>query len=210
MHFYRLPAVCAAVFMLCLLCLFAHGQGQVKNKSRRHIRQDSLTQEMNSRISDSILQEAEIKDTTVPFMVNKVEAYSFSLNRSEAFFDRRFDTTDILRSLSGLERGLNNFHNRMERNVVPMNLRNLNTADILLDETKERLNNWLKSLDQYIGQLNAIHQRIREVKHDSTLLNDSLNTVLHGQMAAVHDRSLLLDSILHAMSLDCLPFVMSS
>jgi|KBSMisStaDraftv2_1062788.scaffolds.fasta_scaffold01772_4 small-conductance mechanosensitive channel len=201
MHFYRLPAVCAAVFMLCLLCLFAHGQGQVKNKSRRHIRQDSLTQEMNSRISDSILQEAEIKDTTVPFMVNKVEAYSFSLNRSEAFFDRRFDTTDILRSLSGLERGLNNFHNRMERNVVPMNLRNLNTADILLDETKERLNNWLKSLDQYIGQLNAIHQRIREVKHDSTLLNDSLNTVLHGQMAAVHDRSLLLDSILHAVTI---------
>ena len=68
--------------------------------------------ELNSRISDSILREAEIKDTTVPYMVNKIESYTFSLNRAESFFDHRFDTTDILKSLTGLERGLNFFHNR--------------------------------------------------------------------------------------------------
>ena len=157
--------------------------------------------DLNSRISDSILQESEIKDTTVPYMVNKIESYSFSLNRAENFLDRSFDTTGIILSISGLERGLNYFHARLERNDNPLNLRNLNTSLVLLNESKETLEDWNKSLTVYIEELNKIHQRIREVKHDSSLLNDSLDAVLHGQMKAMRDRSLSLDSILHSTTI---------
>ncbi len=134
-------------------------------------------------------------------MVNKIETYSFSLNRAENFLDRNFDTTGIIKTISGLERGLNYFHARLERSDNPLNLRNLNTSLVLLNESKETLEDWNKSLSAYVGELNNIHQRIREVKHDSSLLNDSLDTVLHGQMKAVHDRSLSLDSILHTTTI---------
>ena len=192
------------LFVLMLLCFFGiQVNAQVKKKHFVHHRQkiDTSAMDLNSKISDSILQEAEIKDTTVPYMVNKIESYSFSLNRAENFLDRSFDTTGIIKSISGLERGLNYFHARLERNDNPLNLRNLNTSLVLLNESKETLEDWKESLSAYVDQLNNIHQRIREVKHDSTLLNDSLDAVLHGQMKAMHDRSLLLDSILHTTTI---------
>ena len=156
--------------------------------------------ELNSRIADSILREAEIKDTTVPFMVNKIETYTFSLNQAENFFDNGFDTTDILNSLTSMERGLVFFHNRLNRHDIPMNLRNLNTATVMLGESQEKLEDWNENLLTYSTQLNKIHEQIRVVKHDSSLLNDSLNNILHGQMNAVYSRSLSLDTILHNTS----------
>jgi potassium-dependent mechanosensitive channel len=193
--------IISSLILLCFFCI--QTSAQVKKKHFIHRRQkiDTSAMDLNSKISDSILQEAEIKDTTVPYMVNKIETYSFSLNRAENFLDRNFDTSGIVKSISGLERGLNYFHARLERNDNPLNLRNLNTSLVLLNESKETLEDWKESLSIYIDQLNSIHQRIREVKHDSTLLNDSLDAVLHGQMKAMHDRSLLLDSILHTTTI---------
>jgi potassium efflux system protein len=181
--------------VFCVSCSLVSAQVK-KRKIHRH-KIDTTAMELNSRISDSILQEAEIKDTTIPFMVNKIETYTYSLNRAENFFDRDFDTMGIMKSVSGLERSLNFFHNRLDRNDNPLNLRSLNTSSVLLGESRETLEDWDKLLDGYSLQLNSIHQRIRIVKHDSSLLNDSLNNILHGQMKAVYDRSLSLDSTLH-------------
>jgi potassium efflux system protein len=191
----------SVLILTCFFCSLANAQ--VKKKRVIHHRQkiDTSAMDLNSRISDSILQESEIKDTTVPYMVNKIESYSFSLNRAENFLDRSFDTTGIILSISGLERGLNYFHARLMRNDNPLNLRNLNTSLVLLNESKETLEDWNKSLTVYLEELNKIHQRIREVKHDSSLLNDSLDAVLHGQMKAMRDRSLSLDSILHTTTI---------
>jgi potassium-dependent mechanosensitive channel len=188
------------VFLLFTFC-FCQAHAQVRKRAARHSKIDTSALELNSRISDSILNEKDIKDTTVPNMVNKVESYSFSLNRAENFFDRRIDTTGILKSLSAMERGLNFFHNRLERNDNPLNLRNLNTASVLLGESRETMTDWQKSLDVYIDQLNGIHERIRTVKHDSSLLNDSLNAILHGEMRAVYERSLSLDSVYHSSAI---------
>jgi potassium-dependent mechanosensitive channel len=185
--------------LFCLSCGLA--KAQVKKRVHKRPKADSAAMEMNSRFSDSILQETEIKDTTVPYMVNKVESYSFSLNRAENFFDKSIDTAGMLKSLSGIERSLNYFHNRLDRNDNPLNLRNLNTASVLLGETRETIEGWEKLLSGYVGELNNIHLRIRSVKHDSTLLNDSLNSVLHGQMRAVYDRSLSLDSLYHTSTI---------
>jgi potassium-dependent mechanosensitive channel len=187
-----------AIFICLLFCLcYFMANAQVKKRVIRRPKIDSSAIDLNSRISDSILNEKEIKDTTVPNMVNKVETYSFSLNRAENFFERRMDTTGLLKSLSGMERALNYFHNKLERNDNPLNLRNLNTASVLLGESRETMSDWQKTLDNYIDQLNGIHQRIRTVKHDSSLLNDSLNLILHGEMKSVYERSLSLDSVYH-------------
>ena len=183
----------SAVFCAC--CVLT--QAQVKKRKIHRQKIDTTAMELNSRISDSILQEAEIKDTTIPFMVNKIESYTYSLNRAENFFDRNVDTAGLMKSVSGLERTLNFFHNRLDRTDNPLNLRNLNTASVLLGESRETLDDWDKLLDRYSVELNSIHQRIRVVKHDSSLLNDSLNNILHGQMKAVYDRALSLDSTLH-------------
>jgi potassium efflux system protein len=191
-----------AFFACLVLCLcYCMATAQVKKRVTHRPKVDSAALDLNSRISDSILNEKEIKDTTVPNMVNKVETYSFSLNRAENFFEKRLDTTGILKSLSGMERALNYFHNRLERNDNPLNLRSLNTASVLLGESRETMSDWQKSLDIYIDQLNGIHQRIRTVKHDSTLLNDSLNQILHGEMKTVYERSLSLDSLYHTAAI---------
>jgi potassium-dependent mechanosensitive channel len=195
---YRLKAIFAC--FLFFLCYYA-ANAQVKKRTRLRPKVDSATLDLNSRISDSILNEKEIKDTTVPNMVNKVETYSFSLNRAENFFEKRLDTAGMLKSLSGIERALNYFHNKLERNDNPLNLRSLNTASVLLDESRETMSGWQKSIDIYIDQLNGIHQRIRTVKHDSTLLNDSLNQILHGEMKSVFERSLSLDSMYHTAAI---------
>jgi small-conductance mechanosensitive channel len=195
MPFPRRLRFISLALLYCLACFFS--QAQVKKRVIHRHKTDTAAMELNSRISDSILRETEIKDTTVPFMVNKIESYTFSLNRAESFFDQQFDTTDILKSMSDLERRLNFFHNRLNRTDNPMNLRSLSTSSVMLGESQESLEDWNQRLVNYSDQLNAIHQRIRIVKHDSSLLNDSLNNVLHGQMNAVHSRSLSLDTILH-------------
>jgi potassium efflux system protein len=191
-----------AIF-ICLLCSFCcfMVNAQVKKRTIYKPKTDSSAIDLNTRISDSILNEKEIKDTTVPNMVNRVETYSYSLNRAENFFERRMDTTGLLKSLSGKERALNYFHNRLERNDNPLNLRNLNTASVLLGESRETMTEWQKLLDNYIDKLNGIHERIRTVKHDSTLLNDSLNQILHGEMKSVYERSLSLDSVYHNVAI---------
>jgi hypothetical protein len=79
-------------------------------------------------------------------MVNKVANYSFSLNRAENFFDKRLDTAGCP-TLSRMERGLNYFHNKLERNDNPLNLGNLNTAYVLLGESRETMSDWQESLD---------------------------------------------------------------
>jgi potassium efflux system protein len=191
---YRLKTIFACFLFSLSFCMT---NAQVKKRIKHRPKVDSAALDLNSRISDSILNEKEIKDTTVPNMVNKVATYSFSLNRAENFFDKRLDTAGLLQSLSRMERALNYFHNKLERNDNPLNLRNLNTASVLLGESRETMSDWQESLDSYIDQLNGIHQRIRTVKHDSTLLNDSLNQILHGEMRSVYDRSLSLDSTYH-------------
>ena len=186
------------ILTFSLICLFSSmAMAQVKKTRIHRQRIDSTVMEMNNRLSDSLLQEKEIKDTTVPYMVNKVESYSFSLNRAENFFARNLDTTGIMKSLTDMERSLNYFHNRLDHNDNPMNLRSLSTASVLLDESRETLEGWEKTLVLYTSQLNSIHQQIRIVKHDSSLLNDSLNLILRGQMKTVYNRSLSLDSVLH-------------
>ena len=195
---YRLKAIFACLFFSFCFCL---ANAQVKKRVKHRPKVDSAILELNSRISDSILNEKEIKDTTVPNMVNKVETYSFSLNRAENFFERRLDTAGMFQGLSKMERGLNYFHNKLERNDNPLNLRNLNTASVLLGESRETMTDWQKSLDFYIDQLNGIHQLIRTVKQDSSLLNDSLNQILHGEMSSVYERSLSLDSVYHTAAI---------
>jgi potassium-dependent mechanosensitive channel len=191
-HWLRIIIVSAFCCMICGL-----STAQQKKRKVHHQKIDSSVMDLTSKLSDSILQEAEIKDTTVPYMVNKIESYSFSLNRAENFFDRSLDTAGILKSLSGMERGLNYYHKRLDQNENPMNLRNLSTSSVLLSEMRETLEGWEKLLIDYTEQLNNIHQKIRLVKHDSSLLNDSLNIILRGQMRVVYNRSLSLDSILH-------------
>ena len=191
--------ICVKVFPLFLVligysCL---GLAQIKKRVHHHRKNDSALLDMNSRLSDSLLQEAEIKDTVLPNMVNKVESYSFSLNRAESFLNGNLDTAGMLKALSGLERGLNYLHNALELNDNPLNLRNLNTASVLLDESGERLREWQKLLDGYSDQMDLTHDQIRKIKHDSSLMNASLDSSLHGEMKAVYDRSLSLDSLQH-------------
>ncbi len=168
-----------------------------RKKQKRPRRNDSALMELNSRLSDSILQETDIKDTIVPNMVNKVESYSFSLNRAEAFLNRRPDTTGLVKTLSGLERAMNGLHNRLEKNANNINLRNLNTGAVLLAEAEETLKGWNTTLANYQAQMNANHDKIRTIKHDSTLQDSALDSSLHGLMGLVYQRTLSLDSDQH-------------
>ena len=74
-----------------LICVQAMGQTKKRTVHRQKL--DTTTNDLTSKISDSILREAEVRDTTVPYMVNKIESYTFSLNRAENFFDRKLVAT---------------------------------------------------------------------------------------------------------------------
>ena len=185
--------VIACIAVIIALPSFA----QYKKRVHRNHKADSSMNEINSRLSDSILQEAAIKDTTVPNMVNKIESYSFILNRAEAFQSRNLDTGGILGALSGLEHGLNYFKNRLQQSDNPLNLRNLNTASVLLGESAERLSGWTTQLGGYGIEMDNNLNSIRKIKHDTTLINPALDSVLRGQLTTVHDKAVALDSIQH-------------
>lgn len=182
------------VFMCVLIWTIASEYTYSQKKKHSVSRKDSLEQDINARMADSILQIQAIKDTTIPSLVNKVRSYSFILNRSGSFYRRKPDTSGIMTGLKGMERGLNFFKSRMERAENQLNLRNLNTAVTLLQESAERLSDWQKTLSDYSDRTSKANANVQKILHDSSLQNQSADSALHGQLSNLLEKAHTTDS----------------
>lgn len=145
-------------------------------------------------IHDSLAIKA-MSDTVVPKIVNKIETYTFTISRSSSFFRHRIDTSKISTALPGIEKGLTFFKNRLDKSDVEMNLRNLNTFSIMLQESADKLAVWQQNLNDYSEQLIKSNLEIKRIINDATLKTSLPDTALIRQAQSVLKKAHALDSI---------------
>lgn len=175
------------VIIFILLCItLQKGFAQHKLSPEDSIRKEQI------RDSISLKQQA---DTAVSKIASKIETYTFTISRSSNYFKRRMDTTKIAAGLPSLEKGLTYFKNRLDKNDAEMNLRNLNTFTIMLQEQGSKLADWQKSLADYSEQIVKSNQEVKKIINDGTLKLNIPDTSLSRQVQNVLRKAHNLDSV---------------
>src|SRR6185312_7278875 len=90
-----------------------------------------------------------LNDTLIPELVNKVESYTYTIDRNDFLLTRNFDLQSIRNALPDIEKRLDGFKLRFEQQGGNMNLRGLNSATILLGETSKKLTDYKAILTNY-------------------------------------------------------------
>ncbi len=178
------------VTIATIIIVFFFGATQFVHAQKHDPKKDSLKQ---IAIKDSITKA--LADTVVPKIVNKIETYSFTLSRSSNYFKRRMDTTKIATALPSLEKSLSFFKKRIDRNDAEMNLRNLNTFSIMLQESANKLADWQTNLNEYSEILTKNNHEVKKIINDASLKITLPDTALNRQVKNVLRKAELLDSV---------------
>ncbi|MEO8853456.1 MAG: mechanosensitive ion channel domain-containing protein [Ginsengibacter sp.] len=125
-----------------------------------------------------------LNDTLIPDLVNKVESYTYKIDRNNFLLSRNFDLTPIRNALPDIEKRLDGFKLRFEQLGQNMNLRGLNSATILLGETSKKLSDYKATLTDYSVQLTNSGEIVRKILSDSALNQLVSDSVLNDQ---IHD-----------------------
>ena len=124
-----------------------------------------------------------LNDTLIPALVNKVESYTFTIDRRNFLLSRNFDLSPIENALPDIEKELDGFKSRFEKHGQKMNLRGLNSSTILLLEISKKLTEYKATLTDYNVQLAKGDVVINKILSDpvlSLLVSDSiLNEQVH-------------------------------
>jgi potassium-dependent mechanosensitive channel len=125
-----------------------------------------------------------LNDTLIPELVNKVESYTYTIDRNDFLLTRNFDLQSIRNALPDIEKRLDGFKLRFEQQGGNMNLRGLNSATILLGETSKKLTDYKAILTDYSVELTNSGEVVKKILNDPALTQLVSDSVLNDQ---VHD-----------------------
>lgn len=134
-------------------------------------------------------------DTLIPSIVNKVAAYTFTIDRNTFFLRRKFNMTTIGATLPQLEKSIQGFKMRLEKRGGQMNLRSLNSGAIMLGEISQKLTDYKTILSSYSRQLSKNNVDVKKIITDPQLKIQVPDSILNEQIADLRTESLLLDSM---------------
>jgi potassium-dependent mechanosensitive channel len=123
-----------------------------------------------------------LNDTLIPELVNKVESYTYTIDRNNFLLSRNFDLTAIRSALPDIEKRLDRFKLMLEQQGENMNLRGLNSATILLGETSKKLTDYKAILTDYSVQLTKSREIVKKILSDSALTQLVSDSVLNDQI----------------------------
>jgi potassium-dependent mechanosensitive channel len=123
-----------------------------------------------------------LNDTLIPELVNKVESYTYTIDRNNFLLSRNFDLTAIRSALPDIEKRLDRFKLMFEQQGENMNLRGLNSATILLGETSKKLTDYKAILTDYSVQLTKSREIVKKILSDSALTQLVSDSVLNDQI----------------------------
>lgn len=155
---------------------------------------NGFSQEISKKIKDS-LASALNGDTVIPAIVGKVEAYSFTIDRSSYMVKKKYNIAPIAVALPPIETILKAFKSRLQRKGRLMNLRGLNSAVILIGESADKLTNYQNLLTDYSSQLAKSNAEVKKIIADPMLHSDFVDSVLMSQLDDVLAESLSLDTL---------------
>jgi small-conductance mechanosensitive channel len=174
------PSVFKRSIWLILFCLIqVVGFAQKKKKVFAH---------------DSVLITAK-QDTVIFYLINKIAAYTLTIDRNNAFIDREINTEEIIDTLPGIENQLKKFKARLESGNSSWNLRGLNSTTILLKGVVEDLTEFDHQLEDYSTKLSSNNKALAKILNDSVIHTAMPNQVLQDQMDDVSFEAYKLDSI---------------
>ncbi len=146
------------------------------------------------QLKDSLLRVNE-SDTIVPFLLNKVQTYTLTIDRNTTFINRNIDLSEVKDTLSGIESLLKRFKLRLEAGSRTWNLRGLNSTSILLKATATDLTDFQKTLVNYSKQLTINNNDLQVILKDSLLNEVMPDSILQVQMDDVRQEAFELDTI---------------
>lgn len=136
-----------------------------------------------------------VVDTLIPSLVNKVAAYTFTIDRNTFFLQRKFNMTPIAANLPQIERSIKGFKTRLERRGRQMNLRSLNSGAILLREISDNLTDYKTVLSNYSNQLKKSNADVKKILADPQLKIEVPDSILEEQLQDLLVESRHLDSM---------------
>ncbi len=143
---------------------------------------------------DSVLITAK-QDTVVFFLINKIAAYTLTIDRNNAFIDREIDIKNIIDTLPGIESQLKRFKARLEIGNSTWNIRGINSTTIMLKGIVEDLTEFDNVLQDYSNKLSNNNNVLSKILKDSTIYATMPDAVLQDQMDDVNFEAHKLDSI---------------
>ena len=154
----------------------------------------SFSQRVTRRAHDSALQQIK-NDTILPFLINKVKAYTVTIDRNSTYLKRKVNLDNVTAELPGIETSLKKFKSRLGKGSNSWNLRGLNSVVILLKETAVKLGGYQSNLINYSTQLTQNNKDVKVIINDPMLEFHLADSALELQMQDVHDEVFDLDTL---------------
>lgn len=136
-----------------------------------------------------------LDDTLIPSLVNKVESYTFTIDRNNFILQNSYKLSPIENLLPDIEKRLKAFKQRFEARGAKMNLRSLNSAVILLGEVSDNLNGYKEVLSSYNDQLTKSNADVQKIISDPQLTIPVPDSILSEQVREVLTEGRRLDTL---------------
>ncbi len=163
-----------ALLSLCLLVTFHASFAQ---KKRKHV----------------------VTETEIPLLVNKVENYTFTVDKNNFQLKKGFDFSAIENTLPDIEKKIKAFKTKFDVQGGKMNLRSLNSAVILLKEQADNLSAYKALLTEYNEQLTKSNIEVKKILVDPDLNVVIPDSVLNEQLGDLLSEGRSLDTLQRRM-----------
>lgn len=154
----------------------------------------SFSQKITRRVHDSALEQIK-NDTLLPFLINKVKAYTVTIDRNSTYVKRKVNLDNVTKELPAIENTLKRFKIRLGKEGNAMNLRGLNSVVILLKETRDKLAAYQLNLNNYSSQLSINNKEVKIIINDPILDDHLADSALDLQMHDIYDEVFELDTL---------------
>lgn len=126
-----------------------------------------------------------LDESQIPFLVTKIETYSFKIDRDKFLLQRGYDVSKIERNMPDIIAKVDRFQSRFQKNGNNMNLRSLNSAVIMLEEVSDDLQGYKGILTDYVAQLNSSNAELKKMLNDKELKCNVADSTLKVQLSEV-------------------------
>lgn len=110
-----------------------------------------------------------LSDTIVPYLANKIEAYTFMIDRNAFNLKMGYDLGPVQEVIPPIEKKLKAFKKKFEKTSSTLNLNSLNTMVILLNEVSKKLGTYKENLTDYSEKLTKSNAQIQRIINDPAL-----------------------------------------
>lgn len=164
---------CMFTVMVCMHFFSTHAQSLIKAKDTAVIT---------------------VQDTVVSNIVNKVEKYTFTLKQTSGNINRTVKLAPIFTAVVPVQVTVNAIQKIIDSSSRFMNLRRLNTFDIMLREFGDELGDYKATLTDYGQQLRSSNDTVAKITKDSSLDVLVSDSTLEKQIKDIRRRAARMDS----------------